>query len=170
MKNLVYRVILFATFLLTQPGAASIEYERGFFGRTVVNGATLHSANGFYFDSNDQIHMANLVSHEIHKLDPETGELLATIDIEDGVVTPDDVTVGPGDAVYWTAILTGQIGRQNPDGSIEIVAQVPPGPSGISFSEEGLLYVGNYINGEVYEIDPTGQVPPRAIAITYPTL
>lgn len=163
-------VVFFATFLLTQPVAADIEYERGFFGRTVVKGATLHGANGFYFDSYDQLHMANLVSHEIHTLDPETGELLATIDMDDGVVTPDDVTVGPDDAVYWTALLTGQIGRQNPDGSIEIIAQFPPGPNGITFSEEGMLYVGNYINGEVYEIDPTGQIPPRTIAVTYPTL
>ncbi len=68
MKSMVCcSAILFATFPLTQPGAASIEYERGFFGGTVVKGATLHSANGFYFDSNDQIHMANLLSHETTK-------------------------------------------------------------------------------------------------------
>ena len=171
MKRIVFcSVVLLATFLFTQSGFAKIEYEPGCFGRTLVRGATLHSANGFYFDSNDRIHMANLVSHEIHTLDSVTGELLATIDIEDGVITPDDVTVGPDDAVYWTAILSGQIGKQNLDGSIEIIAQLPPGPNGITFSEKGLLYVGNYINGEVYEIDPSGKIPPSTIAVTYPTL
>ena len=171
MKRIVFcGAVLFATFLLTQSGFAKIEYERGFFGKTVVKGATLHSANGFYFDSNDRIHMANLISHEVHTLDSVTGELLATIDMEDGVITPDDIIVGPDDAVYWTAILSGQIGRQNPDGSIEIIAHLPPGPNGISFSDKGLLYVGNYINGEVYEVDPTRRIPPRTIAVTYPTL
>ncbi len=163
-------VMIFSTFFSVQTVSANIEYEHGFVGRTVVKGSTLHAANGFYFDSNDRIHMANLLSHEVHTLDPETGDLLATIGMSDGVVTPDDVTVGPDDAVYWTAILTGEIGKQHPDGSIEIIAQLPPGPNGISFSEAGLLYVGNYISGEVYEIDPSGQVPPRIVAVTYPTL
>lgn len=163
-------VVLFVTLLLIQSVKAEVKYERGFIGRTLVKSATLHSANGFYFDSHDRIHLANLISHEVHTLDSETGEVLATIDMEDGVITPDDITVGPDDSVYWTSVLSGQIGRQNPDGTIEIIAQLPPGANGISFSEEGLLYIGNYINGEVYEIDPTGQLPFRTIAVTYPTL
>ena len=58
-------VVILSIFSNIQTVSANIEYEHGFVGRTVIKGSTLHAANGFYFDSNSRIHMANLLSHEV---------------------------------------------------------------------------------------------------------
>lgn len=160
---------------IATPGRAcpcpdDIHYERGYWGRTLACGGTLHSANGMFFDSNDLIHVANLLSHEIHTVNPDTGDVVATIGPEDGVLTPDDCTVGPGDVVYWTGFLTGLLGRQLPTGEIDAIAQLPPGLNGLAFSDDGLLYVDNYITGEIYELDPEGVIPPRIVAYGPPGL
>jgi sugar lactone lactonase YvrE len=147
-----------------------IAYQRGYSGRTLACGATLHSANGMYFDSNDLIHIANLLSHEIHTVDPDTGDVIATIGPEDGVMSPDDCTVGPGDVVYWTGFLTGLVGRQLPTGDVDTIAELPPGLNGLTFSDDGLLYVNNYMNGQIYEVDPEGVLPPRTVAYGPPGL
>jgi sugar lactone lactonase YvrE len=122
------------------------------------------------FDSDDMIHIANLLSHEIHTVDPNTGDVVATIGPENGVMTPDDCTVGPDDTVYWTGFLTGLLGRQLPTGEIEPIAELTPGINGLTLSDDGVLYVSNYITGEIYELAPEGTVPPRTIAYGPPGL
>ncbi len=155
----------FASTWASQHCPDDIHYAPDYFGHTLACGATFHGTNGISFDSQDRLHVTNLISHEIHTLDPLTGDLLETIGFADGVITPDDCIVGPEDQVYWTGFMNGLIGRRRITGETDTIAQLSPGVNGLVLSDSGLLYVNNYLTGEIYELDPEAVTPPRVVAV-----
>jgi len=128
----------------------------------LVQGSQLHAANGIYFDSHDQLYIACGLGPEIVGMDIETGEILDRITTE--VHSPDDLTFGPDGSLYWTDILTGEVGRCTPDGIIT-KQSVALGVNPITFSDDGRLFTAlAFLGDALYELDPDLVDPPRLIA------
>ncbi len=125
--------------------------------RVIARGAPIHGANGLYFDRHDRLHIASVSGREIVVMDPDSGRILDRIGPERGVESPDDLTFGPDGSLYWTALLTGEVGKLTPDGKKVIVAQGLMGANPITFSEDGRLFVARDFMGDgLYELDPNG--------------
>lgn len=122
------------------------------------------------FDADDNLWVGHISARNITKLDPDSGRILATFGPEGGFEGSDDLTVGPDGAVYYTAILTGEVGRIDPDGSHRTVANLSMGVNPITFSDDGRLFVGlAFIADGLFEIYLDG-TPPRLINATTPSL
>ena len=132
----------------------------------IATGAPLFGgANGVAFGPDDRLYVATVGTNSIRVLDPESGEVLEVLGPEQGVSSPDDLTFGPDGSLYWTALLTGEVGRLSPDGVKRTVAQLTPGVNPITFSDDGRLFVGQCLFDDgLYEIDPDGAFEPRMIA------
>jgi sugar lactone lactonase YvrE len=132
--------------------------------RVLVQGAGLHGANGLAFDSQDRLHIASWWGHSITVVDPETGAILAVYGPEEGVDGPDDLAVAADGSLYWTDLLTGEVGRRAPDGTTtsQLVA---PGVNPITVADDGRLFVAlDFLGDALYELDPVLVAPPRLIA------
>jgi len=127
-------------------------------------GNTYSMANGIFFDSEDRLYIASVVGRELIVMDPDFGEILDRIGQERGVDSPDDVTIGPDSSVYWTDLLSGTVGRLEPDGTVT-KQFIAPGVNPIAFNDEGQLFVGlDFLGDALYEVDPNLQDTPRLIA------
>ncbi len=132
--------------------------------KVLVTGAPIHGANGVMFDAEDRLHIASDVGREIVVMDPETGEILDRLGPDRGVESPDDLTFGPDGSLYWTALLTGEVGRLSPDG-VKTSQSVALGVNPITFSDDGRLFVAlDFVGDALYELDPDLVEPPRLIA------
>lgn len=137
-------------------------------GKVLVRGAATHGANGIMFDAQDQLHIASVAGREILIMEPNTGRITARLGPEVGVEAPDDLAFGPDGSIYWTSILTGEVGRLTPDGvfSSQFVA---PGVNPITFSDDGRLFVAlDFLGDGLYELDPALVHPPRPIVAASP--
>lgn len=132
--------------------------------KVLVTGSPIHGANGVMFDAEDRLHIASVSGREIVVMDRETGEILDRLGPEVGVESPDDLTFGPDGSLYWTAILTGDVGRLSPDGT-KTGQSVALGVNPITFSDDGRLFVAlDFLGDALYELDPDLVDPPRLIA------
>ena len=130
----------------------------------LLQGASIHGSNGMIFDSNDKLYIASVLGREIVVLDPEKGEVLKRIGVDQGVEGPDDLIFGPDGSLYWTSITTGEVGRISPDG-VKTSQMVKLGVNPITFSDDGRLFVALCFYGDaLYELDPYLINPPRLIA------
>jgi sugar lactone lactonase YvrE len=130
----------------------------------LVKGAPFHGANGIIFDNSDQFYVASVFSRMIVIVDPESGHILNTLGVNDGVEGPDDLAFGPDGSLYWTSIITGEVGRRSPDG-VTTTQLVAGGVNPITFSENGRLFVAlDFLGDALYELDPKLIAPPRLIA------
>ena len=132
-------------------------------GKILARGASIHGANGLFFDAQDRLYVASLWGNEIVIIDPDTGEVLDRLTMDDGVYCPDDVTIGPDGSIYWTAMLHGNVGRMAPNGTVT-TQYVSRGTNPITVNDEGRLFVGLAFMGDgLYELDPELQDPPVMI-------
>ena len=131
---------------------------------TPIQGSTIHSANGIYFDEDDKLYIASGIGREIVIMNKESGDIIQRLGVEQGIDAPDDLTFGPDGSLYWTAILTGEVGKIDPDGNKTTVAQNLVGVNSITFSEDGRLFVGMCLFADtLYELDPNGVEQPKAV-------
>jgi sugar lactone lactonase YvrE len=120
--------------------------------------------------SEDRLHIASVFGREIAVMDPETGKIIDRLGTDLGVEGPDDLAFGPDGSVYWTSILTGEVGRLSPDG-IKSGQLLTPGINPITFSDDGRLFVGQcFLGHALYELDPEFADPPRLIADNFTCL
>jgi len=101
------------------------------------------------------------------------GQSLSLIDRESGAVRPfvgppagmaDDVAFGPDGEVAWTAYLDGELRIRNAAGEIRTVASGLPGLNSLAYTEDGRLFATQVFMGDaLYEIDRSGEQPPRKI-------
>jgi sugar lactone lactonase YvrE len=158
MKRLCIAVVGLALVLAT----ASADAEGG--PKVLVTGAPIHGANGLVFDASGRLRIASVVGREIVVMDPETGQILDRLGPDRGVESPDDLTFGPDGSLYWTALLTGEVGRLSPDG-VKTSQKVALGVNPITFSDDGRLFVAlDFLGDALYEVDPELVEPPRLIA------
>ena len=101
------------------------------------------------------------------------GQSLSLVDRESGAVRPfvgppagmaDDVAFGPDGEVAWTAYLVGELRIRNAAGEIRTVASGLPGLNSLAYTEDGRLFATQVFMGDaLYEIDRSGEQPPRKI-------
>lgn len=129
-----------------------------------IEGARLHAANGLDFDAAGRLYVASVFGSEIVVLDRFTGQALTRYGLDEGVDGPDDLTIGPDGSLYWTSLVSGEVGRRTPQGAVTLQF-VAPGVNPIAFSDEGRLVVAlDFLGDALYELDPAFSLPPRLIA------
>ncbi len=131
---------------------------------TFVEGSPLHGANGIIFDAQDRLHIASVAGREIVVMNRESGVIVDRIGPERGVEGPDDLIFDADGMLYWTSIMTGEVGRLSPDGE-KRGQSVSPGVNPITISDDGRLFVAlDFMGDALYELDPALEEPPRLIA------
>jgi sugar lactone lactonase YvrE len=124
----------------------------------LARGPAWNGANGILFGPDGLLWVASVFSPGLFALDPETGEVVHRLGREEGVDDPDDLAFGPDGSVYWTDILSGEVGRRTPAGVSSTIASAGPGFNPITFSDDGRLLVSQCFFGDkLYEVDPEGE-------------
>jgi streptogramin lyase len=134
-------------------------------GRLLVPGARVPGGTwGMAFDQADHLWVGSIAARQVTELNANTGRILARYGPDQGAEGADDVAVGPDGAVYYTAIMTGEVGRIGPDGAHSTVVNLGPGVNPITFSDDGRLFVGRLLMGVgLFEVYLDGVTPPREI-------
>lgn len=136
-------VIVVAGLLTLSLASAAAAAHPKLTGRVLVPAAPLPGGSwGMAFDQDDNLWVGHISDRTITKIDPDSGRVLATFGPLEGVEGSDDLTVGPDGAVYYTAILTGEVGRIAPDGTHSTVVNLGMGVNPITFTDDGRLFVG----------------------------
>ncbi|MBT8222604.1 MAG: hypothetical protein KJN96_05485 [Eudoraea sp.] len=131
--------------------------------KTLVKGAALNAANGLDIGPDGNIYVASVNGQEIAVINKNNGKIINRItDMVDG---PDDLVFNEdGTALYWTDILTGEVGRLK-DGIVK-KQFVSLGVNPIRFSEDGRLFVAlDFLGDGLYELDPELIADPRPIIV-----
>ena len=128
-----------------------------------IKGAVFEGANGVYFDKEDRLHIASVTGRNIGVVNTETGAIIDSYGPEQGIEGPDDLVIAEDGTIYFTSILTGEVGRRTPSG--EVTKQmVAPGINPITLSEDGRLFAALDFSGDgLYELDPELKNPPKLI-------
>lgn len=130
----------------------------------LVEGAPFHGANGIGFGPDGNLYVASVVGDEIVAVNPETGELVDRFGLDRGVLAPDDLAFAPDGTIFFTSLLTGQVGHIDAEGKVDYVAELTMGVNPITFAEDGRLFVAQcFMDDKLFEIDPTGAQEPRLI-------
>lgn len=138
--------------------------------RVLTRGAPIQGTNGIAVGPDGKLYVTSVSGREIVVMNRNSGRILDRLGTDIGVETPDDAVFGPDGSLYWTALFAGEVGRREPDGTVSIVANLPPGPNPIAFNDEGRLFVGLAAFGDgLYEVDPEGIDPPVLIIPPPPT-
>ncbi len=148
-----------AAMLLALPGMAEASGRPEPFdvhqATTVGRTAETNSLNGTYVSPVDgNLYIASVGGDEITVHDTRNGKVLDRLGPERGVGGPDDLFIADDGTIYWTEILTGNVGMLKPDGTVA-KQQVGPGVNPITMSDDGRLFVGRLFFGSgLYELDP----------------
>lgn len=130
----------------------------------LVRGAPLHGANGISFDSANRMHISTIIGSEIVVMNTKDGTIEKRLGSAEGVDGPNDLTFRADGTLYWTSLVSGNVGRRTPDG-VKSEQMVNLGVNAITFSDDGRLFVTlNYLGDALYEMDPDFINPPRLIA------
>lgn len=108
--------------------------------KEIVRGAPIHGANGLMFDAQDNLYIASVWGREIVVMNPLNGEIIDRLGTEVGVESPDDLTFGPDGSLYWTSIITGEVGRLSPGG----VRRDSLSPKGLTRSRSPMTAVSSW--------------------------
>jgi len=121
-------------------------------------------ANGIFFDKNDRLHIASVFGGAIYVMDTKTGEILETLDEEEGIDGPDDVEVASTGDIYYTDILQGNICRRDTTGAVT-KQHIATGVNSVAISKDDRVFVGMAVLGDsLYEVDRDLKKPPRLIS------
>jgi streptogramin lyase len=135
--------------------------------KILVKVSPTYGTNGLGFDPRNRMYIGCVGGGQrgIIVMDPKNGKILDRIGPERGVEGVDDLTFGPDGAVYYTALMTGEVGRLAPDGTHSTVANLPLGVNAITFSDDGRLFVAlDFMGDALYEVYLDGTTEPRLIA------
>ncbi|MGE0621031.1 MAG: hypothetical protein AB7O54_00330 [Pseudomonadales bacterium] len=131
--------------------------------RVLATGANISGANGMHFAPDGRLFVASVIGSELVVLNPDTGEVIERL--ADGVNGPDDVAFNDAGDFYWTSILTGEVAGRTASGEQISAARLTPGVNPLTFSDDGRLFVAQcFFDDKLFEVDPTGVIPPRLIA------
>ncbi len=129
--------------------------------KTLAKGSVPGMSNGIDVGPDGLLYAGSVVEQTINVINKNNGKIVNQI--SDQVTGPDDLVFGPDDSLYWTDLLTGEVGRLEPDGNIT-KQPFAPGVNPIAFNDEGRLFVALDFQGDgLYEFDPELINPPRPI-------
>jgi sugar lactone lactonase YvrE len=150
---------------VTASHAASWSADGAYRRASIGRGSPFHATNGVRVGPDGNLYVASVLSRSITIVDRETGAILDTLGVAQGVESPDDLAFGPDGSLYWTAFFTGEIGRLSPSGQKTTIANLGKGVNAIAFSPEGRLFVArDFLGDDLWEVDPAGVAPPRLVA------
>lgn len=119
-------------------------------GTTTVFADEFVSPKGLAFDSQQNLYVADMGANRIYKLS-HSGLFLDTF----YVANPAGIIKSPAsDTMIFTQFLENTISTLAPDGTIEVLFNGAPlnGPVGLAFNDHNTMYVSNFNNREIYNI------------------
>ena len=127
-------------------------------------GSPFHGVHGLRFDGENRLYAASVIGQSIFTVDPATGGIERVVGPREGMA--DDIAFGADDTMVWTAIEDGIVYAKAPGGPIRRLLENHKGVNAVSFSPDGeRLFVTLVFYGDaLYELDPSGDAPPRLIA------
>jgi streptogramin lyase len=127
----------------------------------VTNQQPPASANGIVY-RDGVLWIASFLGGELVAADAASGTIVGRFGPTQGVSTaPDDVAMTGDGTIYWTGMLTGEVGALSPaDGRSRTVANAGIGVNPIALAPDGSLRVGHaYLASGLSHVDPaTGAV------------
>jgi len=116
-------------------------------------GESTGTINGITLDPAGNLVVAYGGFNLVCVVDPSDGRTLRTQ--ETGVRVPDDVEAGPDGALWWTSLLSGEVGYANAAGEAIILADLGAGVNPIALAPDGRLIVARCnLGNDVYSLDP----------------
>ena len=136
----------------------------GFTLERIIEPSALHSANGLAFGPDGRLYVASVMGESIFALDIKTG--VAEVAAPPFAGEADDLVFTPRGDMIWTALLEGVVRVRRANGAIEDLATDIPAVNSIALTRDKTrLFVGQVFKAEgLWEIDLTGQKPPRLVA------
>lgn len=117
----------------------------------------LNTPNGLAFNSNDELYVCDGQANTIYKYDID-GNLLnsyPTTGHPSGIIKS-----FTDETMIFTQYNGDNINRLEDDGNITLISNADGlnGPVGLAYNENGVLYVGNYTDREVYRVEENGDI------------
>ena len=120
--------------------------------------------HGLAIDAKGRLLAGSVLGNTLWEVDRSTGAAKILIDAPEGQA--DDIAVGPQGELAWTNYLMGMLRyRENDAAPMRVLAKDLPGLNSLDFDRRnGKLYASQVFLGDaLWEIDRTGQKPPRLI-------
>ncbi|MCW7538422.1 PQQ-binding-like beta-propeller repeat protein [Aquabacterium sp. A7-Y] len=131
----------------------------------VVPASAFKGVHGLAVDGQGRLLAGSVVGNAIWEVDRASGATKVFIGAPQGQA--DDIAVGPGGELAWTAYLQGALHyRERDETPVRVLASGLPGLNSLAFDRRnGKLYATQVFLGDaLWEIDVAGQKPPRLIA------
>ena len=131
----------------------------------VVAPSSFTGVHGLAVDAKGRLLAGSVLGNSIWEVDRQTGAAHILIGGPEGQA--DDIAIGPKGEMAWTSFLQGVIRyRENDGAAIRVLAKDLPGINSLAFDQRsGKLYASQVFLGDaMWEIDITGNQPPRQIA------
>lgn len=118
----------------------------------------LANPNGLAFDSQGALFVVEYSASKIHKYAPD-GTLIESFNVTDGVAS-NLIKAHDSDAMIFTNVVDHSINKLETDGTITKLFTGAPldVPVGLTYDNNGKLYIGNYLNREIYQLKNNGTV------------
>ncbi len=149
-------------FALPSPTRVQVSYDQP---QLITRGNGMRAIHGLAFsdDYPNEVLAGSVVGSQLHAVDRRTGKNRIIIDAPEGM--SDDIEVGPDGSMYWTAFRTGIVyGRSSPNSEVQVLATGLPGINSLALHPDGRLFATQvFLDDTLYEIDRTGQTPPRLV-------
>lgn len=132
---------------------------------TLVEPSAFHGVHGLAVDAKGRLLAGTVVGNNLWEVDRKTGQAKVFIAAPEGQA--DDIAIGPKGELAWTSYLQGVLRIRDSDGATtRVVTKGLPGINSLAFDQKnGKLYGSQVFLGDaLWEMDPSGKTPPRAIA------
>ncbi|MDR6453582.1 hypothetical protein [Variovorax paradoxus] len=130
----------------------------------LVAPSSFAGVHGLTIDQKGRLLAGSVLGNTLWEVDRGTGAAKVLIDAPEGQA--DDIAVGPRGELAWTNYLMGMLRYRESDGApMRVLAKDLPGLNSLDFDRSsGKLYASQVFLGDaLWEIDRTGQKPPRLI-------
>lgn len=131
---------------------------------TLVAPSSFAGVHGLAVDASGRLLAGSVVGNAIWEVDRQSGATRVFVPAPEGQA--DDIAVGPRGELAWTNYLMGMLRYRERDGApLQVLAKDLPGLNSLDFDRRnGKLYASQVFLGDaLWEIDRTGQKPPRLI-------
>jgi len=130
----------------------------------LVAPASFNGVHGLAVDAKGRLLAGSVLGYSLWEVDRKTGAARVMVPAPEGQA--DDIAVGPKGELAWTNYLMGMIRyRESDDAPLRVLAKDLPGINSLDFDRRnGKLYASQVFLGDaLWEIDVTGNAPPRLI-------
>lgn len=157
--NFMKRTAFFAAILFAASACSdSEEYTQ----EAITAPSPFHGIHGITVTKEGKILAGSVVGSAIYEVDRDSGATSIYEGPPEGMA--DDLEEGPDGTLAWTAFLDGKVYARKTDGTLLTLAEGLPGLNSIAWTDEGRLFATQVFLGDaLYELDPSGENPPREI-------